>query len=217
MGTVLKIQDQYDEQLKNKLAAAEKETAAAKMPYTYNISQAPKAYDAQRSAAYKDDAVNQRALRERLSNMGFAAGGGASQDLQQRRATGLQGRLMGVGLEQQNYIDSQNQAMAQLDAQHQTNVAGITADNRAQMNAALSAEQSAEQQRKWEEESLQRKLAQERELADLQRRFQEETQQREIEAQKKQQEWSNILSLYMSGKMKKKQFLELAKQYGMVI
>jgi hypothetical protein len=139
------IRNYYGQQLADKIKAANASSDAAKQPYTYNISQAGKTYQPKLNDAYTANAVQERALAERLANMGLGAAGGTSQTQATNLSNNFLGKLTGIGLEKQNYIDTQKNAMSQLDAQNQANVANITAENQAGMNQALT------DQKKWAE------------------------------------------------------------------
>jgi len=146
MGTVLstKIKNYYDEQLKNSLDAAQKSYEASKIPYNYNISQAPATYQPQRNDAYTQNMSDQRTLRERMANYGLGASGGTSSKLENRLANSLQSNLNSINLNQQNYIDQQNNELAQLAAKNQANAADITAQNRLDMNTAMLNQQNTD-------------------------------------------------------------------------
>ena len=146
MGTVLstKIKDYYNQQLQNSIDAANKSTEASKIPYNYNISQVKNTYQPQRNEAYTQNMADQRTLRERMANYGLSAGGGTSSKLENRLTNSLQSNLTGVNLAQQNYVDQQNNSLAQLQAQNQSNVADITAQNQLGMNTALLNQQNTD-------------------------------------------------------------------------
>ena len=146
MGTVLstKIKNYYDEQLKNSIDAANKSLEASKIPYNYNISQAASTYQPQRNNAYTQNMTDQRSLRERMANYGLGASGGTSSKLENRLANSLQSNLNSVNLAQQNYIDEQNNSLAQLNAKNQANIADLTAQNGLNMNSALLNQQNSD-------------------------------------------------------------------------
>lgn len=140
MGYVLKVD--YDNRLKNQIDAANKSSEAAKMPIDYNISQAPKTYDPQRMDAYTQNQTDQRTLRERMANMGFGASGGTSQKQNYKQMNDFQGKLTGIDLNQQNYINQQNVLKGQIDAQNKANISALTAQNEIDRNNATIAQQN---------------------------------------------------------------------------
>lgn len=144
MGTVLstKIKDYYDKQLQSGLESAQKSYEASKTPYEYNISQANSAYQPKRNDLYTQNMADQRTLRERMANYGLS--GGMSNKLANRLNNNLQSNLTGVNLAQQNYINEQNNNLAQLDAKNQSNIADITATNRLNMNTTLLNQQNTD-------------------------------------------------------------------------
>lgn len=137
------IRDFYAKQLSDRIAASNASAAAAKKPYEYNISQADRMYQPKMDEAYTTDAKYRKILRERMANMGYGAGGGTSQTKTADLSNSLLRGLNGIGLEKQGYIDEQKNAMSQLGAQNQASIADITAQNRMDMNTALT------ENRKW--------------------------------------------------------------------
>ena len=88
--------------------------------------------------------TDQRSLRERMANYGLSASGGTSSKLENRLANSLQSNLNSVNLAQQNYIDEQNNSLAQLNAKNQANIADLTAQNGLNMNNALLNQQNTD-------------------------------------------------------------------------
>lgn len=146
MGVTLstRIKDVYANKLKNDIATANQKTTAAKMPYQYNVSQADSMYQPQRNDAYTKNAFAQKALRERMANFGLGGGGGASTSAQQNLRQDFLSGLNAVNLGQQKYVDEQNTAMSQLDAQNAADIAGLRAQNELEMQQALIGQGNTE-------------------------------------------------------------------------
>lgn len=139
------LKDRYADLLKKQLEQAQKQAEAQKIPYQYNISQAGTLYQPLKNDAYTQNMAAQRALREKLANYGLAGGTALRQN--QNLASNLASALTNVDLQRQRYLDEQNTAMSQIDAQTQSDIAGIKAQNELEMQKALMEQQNIEMQR----------------------------------------------------------------------
>jgi hypothetical protein len=142
------ISSMYEQSLASRLAGIDAQTAAGRAGYTKQIQEAPQTYQPLRNEAYAQDQTSQRALRERLANMGLGAAGGQSLTMENQRTMSLQNRLGDLNRQQQKVIDDANFQINQLMSQGEYEKAQATADEAAKMNQALLEEYWRNQQKK---------------------------------------------------------------------
>lgn len=131
------IKANYEQQLKDKIAAQNAANEAAKLPLQQNIDNAGTIYGGMKGNVYSQNAVDKRSLAENMANMGMGGSGGTSMKANYNLKNSLLGGLANVDLKQQGYINEQNAGMAQADIDNQTKIADITAENSLGLNAAL--------------------------------------------------------------------------------
>jgi hypothetical protein len=138
----------YNNTLAGKLAAIQGQVQSGTAEYQRQISQAPSTYQPMRNETYTNDQLAQRALRERLANMGLGASGGKSLTLENQREMSLQNKLGDINRQQQKFIDDANFQIAQLQNQGRYQEAQAVAEVAAQMNQALQEDYWQRQEQK---------------------------------------------------------------------
>lgn len=102
--------------------------------------------DSQRSKAANDyrgllnqasanHAMQQRAQRESMANMGMSGGGGTSRTLAQSAANNLNNQIGGIKLQEREYNEEVERALRDIQNQHSAQVQNITANNNVQMTS----------------------------------------------------------------------------------
>lgn len=199
----------FDTLKSGQLASQSTRYQAAQEPYKYNLSQAGSLYQPARNEMYSSNMESQRALRERLSNIGASGGGGLSQVKTQNLNQSLQKGLTSVDLEQQKYIDEQNRNLTKIGAENEATTSEITAQSDYQKAQAM-----ADLEAKLTQSGIDLDSELAKQLADSTARESSELSANELERLRAEQDQRNTdvsmyLSMYLSGRISKKQFMEM--------
>lgn len=97
-------------------------------------------YNAMRNQASVNHAMQERARKEQMANMGMSGAGSTSRTFQQRNTNNLNNQIGSVNRQAQDYKNNVNLALGNLRTQYDSNVASIMSQNDAQRNAELLAD-----------------------------------------------------------------------------
>jgi hypothetical protein len=134
------ITDAYNSALKARLEAIAGQVAAGTAGYQKQLAEAGQKFDPLRNEAYTQDQLAQRALRERMANMGLSATGGKSMTLESQREMSLQNRLGEINRQQKQLETDAQFEINRLIAQGEYEKAQAVAEEAARMNEALMNE-----------------------------------------------------------------------------
>ncbi|MCK9479999.1 MAG: DUF4407 domain-containing protein [Firmicutes bacterium] len=135
------LQAQIDAQRAQQIAALQKQ-----------IQDAPVQYQGERNSAYINNALMERARKEKLATMGLSGMGGMSQTLEQRNYGNLLNQLGSANRQQQSLIDTLNlqkgDVNRQLDASLLSGFANIDAQKNQQLLEQANWQKQFEEQQK---------------------------------------------------------------------
>lgn len=94
-------------------------------------------YKGMRNQASANHAMQERARKEQMANMGMSGAGGTSRTFQQRNTNNLHNQIGSINQQEQDYKNNVNLALGNLKTQYDSNLASINAQNNAQRNAEL--------------------------------------------------------------------------------
>jgi hypothetical protein len=130
------INSQYDSALKSKVAALQKARDTSISGYNQNIQALPGEYQPLRNQADLRGMQNSRAISETMAAQGNWRSG-ANQTAQTANNASTANTIGGYNKQQQDAVDRLKQAIAQVNAGYQSDIATTTADTLAQRDAAL--------------------------------------------------------------------------------
>ena len=199
----------YDTLLSGQTAAQGKRYEAAQEPYKYNMSQADTMYQPVRNELYTQNSVAERALRERLANIGASGSGGLSQRKQQDLGLALQKGLTSADLEQQGYIDEQERGLTQLGYENEAQLLDITSQNEYSKSQALADLEAKLLQSGIDMDSDLGKQIIDLTMGESSALSQNELAKIQAEQSQKNTDLNMYLNMYLNGRISKQQFRDM--------
>lgn len=135
INTQGRIRDRWDNTTEAQKQKREAQYKQEKANYQRQLDQAGQQYAGMKNQASVSHAMQQRAMRERMANMGMSAAGGTSRTHAQRAANSLSNELGSIKRQHQDHKDNVDFAIGNLGTQYNADIAAIEAGNDAQKNA----------------------------------------------------------------------------------